>query len=62
MSSRTVIALIAFAGGVATGLIVAQFYARSKVQSGIDSALNKVGLGGGALQSTLDAAVPVLTG
>jgi hypothetical protein len=60
--SRAVVSLLAFAGGVATGLLIAQYYARNKVQSGLDSALNKAGLGGGTLQNWVDSAVPIITG
>lgn len=60
--SRTIVALIAFGGGVAVGLIVAQVYARGQVQSTLDKGLNKIGLGGGTVQSVADSFVPVLTG
>lgn len=52
-----VIASIAFAGGVGVGLLVAKFYARSKVQGGVDSALDAIGLGGGKVQAVADSLV-----
>ncbi len=60
--SRTIVTVIAFAGGVAVGLLIAKEYARSQVKSGLDSALDTFHLGGGAIQSTADALVPVLVG
>lgn len=44
MGSNLKYALI-FVGGVATGLVIAKYYARAQVNSGIASALNSVGLG-----------------
>lgn len=52
--SKTWVGLIAFAAGVGAGLLVAKLYARSQVTSAIDSALDKVGLGGGAIQNFAD--------
>jgi len=60
--SRTFVAVVAFAGGLAVGLIVAQVYARNKATGAFDSALNAVGLGGGWIQHTGDSLVPVVTG
>jgi hypothetical protein len=43
MESNLKYALI-FVGGVTTGLVIAKFYARSQVNSGIASALHSIGL------------------
>lgn len=60
--TRTIFGLVVFAGGVAVGLLIAKEYARYQVQGGIDSALSRVGLGGGAVQGVADSLVPVLVG
>ena len=45
------------------GLFVAKLYATSKIQADIDAGLNKVGLGGGVLQSFIDTSVvPAVVG
>jgi hypothetical protein len=41
-----------FVGGVATGLLIAKFYARSQVGDAIHDAFTKVGAGGGVLEET----------
>lgn len=51
-----------FAGGVATGLFIAKLYARRQVGDAISQALNKAGVGGGALEQSLkDVLVPLIT-
>ncbi len=60
--SRTFVAVVAFAGGVAIGLIVAQVYARNKATGVVDSTLQKAGLGGTWVQGVADSLVPVVTG
>jgi ribulose 1,5-bisphosphate synthetase/thiazole synthase len=44
MESELKYALI-FVGGVATGLVIAKYYARNKVDNAITSSLNSLGLG-----------------
>lgn len=51
---KTWVAVIAFAAGVGAGLLVAKLYARAQVGDAVDSALEKVGLGGGVVQSFAD--------
>lgn len=60
--SRTFVAVVAFAGGVAVGLLVAQAYARSKATGAVDSLLTAVHLNGTWVQSAADSLVPVVTG
>jgi len=61
--SRLVVGVLAFAAGTYVGIQIAKYYAESKVQGGIDAGLNKLGLGGGAIQSFVDGSVvPVLVG
>lgn len=42
--SKTIVALIAGAAGFAAGLYVARLYAQNKLDSGIASALGKLGI------------------
>lgn len=49
--SKTWVALIAFAGGLGAGLLIAKFYARATVSGDISQGLQAVGVGG----STADA-------
>jgi len=60
--SRTFVAVLAFAGGTACGLLIAQWYARHTATGAVDSALRAVHLDGGAVQGVLDSLVPVVTG
>jgi len=61
--SRVWVGVIAFVGGVGVGLFVAKLYATSKIQGDLDSALKKVDLGGGLVQSFVDeTVVPTLVG
>lgn len=61
--TRFWVGVIAFAGGLGVGLYVAKLYAENKVQGDVNSLLGKVGLGGGAVQSFIDASVvPTLVG
>lgn len=61
--TRLWVGVIAFVGGIATGLVIADLYAKYKVQGTIDKGLNAVGLGGGAVQSFIDTSVvPTLVG
>lgn len=60
--SRTLLAVFAFAGGTACGLLLAQWYARHQATTAVDAGLNAVGLGGGRIQTVLDSFVPVVTG
>jgi hypothetical protein len=52
--SRTWVGVIAFAAGVGAGLLIAKLYARSQVTSAVDAGLEKLGLGGGAVQGFVD--------
>lgn len=60
--TRVWVGVIAFAAGVVIGLEAAKFYAQSTVKGDLDTGLAKIGLGGGAVQSTLDSFVPVVVG
>lgn len=60
--SRTFVAVVAFSGGLAIGLIIAQVYARTKATGVVDSALGKLGLSGTWVQGAADSLVPVVTG
>ena len=60
--SRAFVAVVAFGGGLAVGLLIAQVYARNKVTSAVDSGLAAIGLNGGWVQHTADSLVPVITG
>lgn len=60
--SRTFVAVVAFTGGLAVGLIIAQVYARQKATGVVDSGLKAVGLGGGVVQQVADSLVPVVMG
>ena len=55
--SRTVVGLLAFAAGVGAGLLIAKLYVKSQLTSSLDTALAKVGLGGGAVQTFVDTSV-----
>jgi len=48
------IAVIAGGVGVFVGVQICKYYAKTKVQSGVDSLLGSVGLGGGAIQGFAD--------
>lgn len=48
------IGILAFAGGVFVGVQVAKAYAQNVIKGDISSALDKVGLGGGIIESTAD--------
>jgi hypothetical protein len=45
--SRTVVSVLIFAGGVATGLMIAKLYARHQVEGGVSDLLTKIGLSRG---------------
>jgi hypothetical protein len=45
------IGLLAFAGGVGVGLVIAKLYARAQVSSGIHAGLDKLGLAGGDVET-----------
>ncbi len=45
--SRTLALVLAFGGGVATGLLVAKWYARHQVEGGVSDLLTKLGLSRG---------------
>lgn len=60
--SRTFVAVFAFAGGLAVGLLIAQQYARTKTTNAVDAGLSAIGLGGGWVQGAADSLVPVVTG
>jgi hypothetical protein len=45
--TRTLVYVLVFGGGVATGLLVAKWYARSQVEGGIADLLTKIGLSRG---------------
>lgn len=49
--------VLIFVGGVAVGLVIADFYAKAKIQSSIDGVLGSVGLGGGTVQSLVDKTI-----
>lgn len=55
--SKGWVGVLAFAGGVAVGLIVAKYYVTSTLTSDANSLLGKLGLGGGAVQSFVDQSV-----
>ena len=42
---------LVFAGGVTAGLLFAKWYAHAKAESGLHSALDRVGLGGGYIEN-----------
>lgn len=60
--TRTILVLVSFAGGLAVGLLAADYYAKHKATGTADSLLQAIGLGGGKVQGTVDAAIPVLIG
>jgi len=60
--TKTILVLVSFAGGVAVGLLVADYYAKHKAVGVVDSGLRALGLGGGALQQAADQYVPTLVG
>jgi hypothetical protein len=60
--SRELLAVFAFAGGAACGLLFARWYARHQVTGAVDAGLHAVGLDGGWIQNTADSFVPVVTG
>jgi hypothetical protein len=45
--SRTLALVLAFGGGVATGLLVAKLYARHQVEGGVSDLLTKIGISRG---------------
>lgn len=49
--SRTVVHVLIFAGGVATGLAIAKWYARHQVEGGVSDILTKIGLSRGTADS-----------
>lgn len=49
--SKTLIAVLAFAGGVASGLLIAKLYARQKVSDTVHTGLEAVGLAGGVTEN-----------
>jgi hypothetical protein len=57
----TTIAVLAFAGGVAAGLLIAKFYARSKVEDAIASGLGHI-VSPETAQSIAQGLAPVVTG
>jgi hypothetical protein len=48
--SKLWIAILAGAGGIAVGLLIAKEYAQQKVAGDIHDTLNAVGLGGGTVE------------
>jgi Na+-transporting methylmalonyl-CoA/oxaloacetate decarboxylase beta subunit len=60
--SRTWVGVIAFAAGLGAGLLIAKFYAQQTITGDVNGVLGKLGLGGGAVQSTVDSIVPTLVG
>jgi hypothetical protein len=55
--SKTVIAVLAFAGGVASGLLIAKLYARQRVTDLVHQGLEDVGLGGGYVENLVQSVV-----
>jgi hypothetical protein len=61
--SRTWVGVLAFAGGVAAGLIFADWYAKSKATGGVNSFLSAIGVTNPGVQNAVDSvAVPVIVG
>lgn len=54
--------LLLFGGGVAVGLLFADWYAQHKTTGAVDSLLGVFGLGGGKVQQAADQLVPTLVG
>lgn len=52
-----IVGSLAFAAGVAVGLLVAKIYARSQITDGVHKVLDSVGLGGGTTQNLVDTFV-----
>ena len=48
-----VLVVLAFAGGVATGLLAAKLYVRHEAQSAVHQGLEKIGLSGGVVEDVL---------
>jgi hypothetical protein len=59
---RTWVGILAFAGGLTAGLLFADWYAKQKATSGVNSILGALGLGGGKVQTAADQLVPVIVG
>lgn len=59
---RTWVAVIAFAAGAGAGLLFADWYAKQKATTGVNSVLGVLGLGGGKVQQAADSLVPVVVG
>lgn len=57
MMGKAVTYSLLFVGGIATGLLIAKFYARHQVEGGIHSALDAFGLGGGKLEDLADSII-----
>ena len=57
MATKILIGVLAFAAGVYTGVEIAKAYAENKIQSGADSFLGKIGLGGSPVQTFVDQTV-----
>lgn len=55
--SRTWVGVLAFAGGVAVGLVIAKLYVKATITGDVDSFLGHIGLGGGAVQAAVDSTV-----
>lgn len=51
------VAVLAGTGGVIVGLLIARQYAQATVASDIHTALSKVGLGGGTVETLVSALV-----
>lgn len=52
--SRTLSLVLAFAGGVATGLLFAKWYARHQVTGGVADILGKIGVPRGTAEGIAD--------
>jgi hypothetical protein len=55
-----IVKALIFVGGVATGLIIAKYYARAQVGGVLHDILEKVGLEGGVIEETAQKIIPPL--
>ncbi|HET7485836.1 MAG TPA: hypothetical protein VFJ64_10750 [Solirubrobacterales bacterium] len=53
--SRNLVIVVAFAGGVASGLLFAKWYARHQVEGGVSDLLTKLGVSRGAADNIAGA-------
>jgi len=49
------VAILAGAGGFALGILITKQIAENRVTGGVHDALDKVGLGGGVIEKTVDS-------